>query len=313
LRPFSTGRTCRTWGSGADEGVCPTKQQSRNQYQLFAFLREAGRGRPAQTWRSTPLRISFKNLIVLDAAEFSPYNKAMAEFQEVYRNSYLRGILAGPFLVNVFCTLVAVAGLGLPTIFLLAIPVYLAQNWHQNIVILSQQTPAQAVWRVVLTGLAILAGLMLAFMIVYLPLERWRVFGRLVRSRAYLLSGLQLAMVEGPPVFSGRTPAYAGRRGTPLKTLHAGGHEFDLKSCGHLSKLLTIGERPLVDTRAREAADPGTQLGFKIRQPIRVWYVPSTNVIVNVEVPTVDLSHRIEMLVDRLRRFDEKHQKEYSH
>lgn len=238
-------------------------------------------------------------------------NVPSPEFEEVYSNSFLRGLLVVPFARAILLSFALVWWL-LPALFLLS-PVYFAFNWHETLISLSKRSPKEALAASGGAVVAVLLGVLFVGVILYLAFSYWRQFFLIARSRLYVANGSALSTVEGTPVFSGARKT--SRSYVDVNKLHISGREFDLNCCGRVKSLLKVRERSFVDVSVRESTDPGTDEGFKLRVPMRVWYVPSTGVMVRAELPAIgqaQWSRRIDVLEQRLARFEERHKNDYS-
>jgi hypothetical protein len=206
-----------------------------------------------------------------------------SEFQEVYFNKYLAGTLLAPLWRVLFYSFGIV--LYTPLFVALAIvaiaaPIAYLLGW-QNAPPKMTATPGSGDIKDWL-GLALMAlvGLIVVAFSVRALLKVWAVFFRIARSRFHLMAGLPLASVEGVPTFSGGMRSYRSGSKPPDK-LEIGAMKFDLNHCWRFRNLLKLGTENFLGA---EALPSGLASGFTLTAPLRVWYVPSTGVLVRVEL-----------------------------
>jgi hypothetical protein len=163
-------------------------------------------------------------------------------------------------------------------------------------------------------GLALIAlvGLLVVAVCVRLLVKVWATFFRIVRSHFYVTSGKPLASVEGAPTFSGGRRTGYRSSGKPPDKLEIEGMKFDLKHCWRTGQLLELRTKNFVGA---EASPAGLAYGFTMRVPLRVSYVPSTSVLVRVEMRQpgqTDLARKAEGLKRELAYWYERRKTELS-
>ena len=192
-------------------------------------------------------------------------------FREYYSNRYLTGSLAPAFfrtvLLSVSLVIYLPLFLALFVMFLIFPGMLLANAVNSDYAVIA---------------LAVLASAVAAVFLFRRLAKLWATFRHIVHARRYVLEGGALATVEGPPVFSGGIPRRGRSPQRPPNRLTVGGVTFDLDHCRNARDLLRLSQEP---TWGVEPSPQGIVEGFRLRVPLRVFYVPSHQVVARVGVP----------------------------
>lgn len=203
---------------------------------------------------------------------------------QVYSNSYLTGTLLGPFfraLVLSFGIVVYMPLFVTLAVLVFGVPLVLILGWNKPP---TDKVASLESWDFKeLLGLGLLALVALVVVAIYLRLlvKVWMTFFRIVHARSYVMAGQPLASVEGEPSFSGGRQSAGRTGGKAPDKLDVGPIKFDLDHCGRVEELLELRTKNFVDV---EASPAGLDFGFRLRVPVRAWYVPSSRVLVRVEM-----------------------------
>jgi len=237
-----------------------------------------------------------------------------SEFQEVYFNKYLVGTLLAPLLRALFYSLgilfytplfvaLAIVAVAVPLAFLL--------GWQKSPPNMAAPSGSGNIKDLFALALMALVGLIVVAFSVRALIRLWAIFFRIARSRFYLMAGQPLASIEGAPTFSGGMRSYRSGSKPPDK-LEVGVLKFDLNHCWRAKNLLKLGAENFLGA---EALPSGLASGFTLKAPLRVWYVPSTGVLVRAEMRSpsqTELVHKAETLKRELINWYERRATELS-
>lgn len=243
-------------------------------------------------------------------SEYVISHQPESEFQEIYFNKYLTGgiplalarALIHTFGVFFYFVVLSIVFLAIPLAFLLDwqnFPARIREQWEQG--------NFQNLFALGLVGFLGLAGLVIS---IQMLVKIWATFFRIVRSRAYFVTGRPLAYIEGLPTFSGGRRSGYRSGGKPPDKLEVGGRKFDLNHCRRVGELLKVARRNFLGA---EALPSGLAYGFTLKAPLRVWYVPPTGVLVRVEIRPpgqTELVRKAETLKRELGDWYERHMTE---
>lgn len=200
-------------------------------------------------------------------------------FEEYFFNGYMRGSLTRAFLracVHTFGTIFYFGVLSLLSAGLaIGLGLQLLSGGPAGS---TDPSPLGKVLILAFLGIAGFGGLALSFGVIR---GAWRVYGLVARTKRALDGGEALAYVEGLPRFWGGRQSMGRTGGKAPDKLDVCGRTFDLQCClrpPELSKLQTES------FTSPDALPRGTGSGFILDVPLRVWFVPSTGVLVRVDV-----------------------------
>ncbi|HKZ77035.1 MAG TPA: hypothetical protein VJ124_01840 [Pyrinomonadaceae bacterium] len=204
-----------------------------------------------------------------------------SEFQEVYFNKYMTGGIPLALARALLHTFGVFFYFGILSIVLLAIPLAFLLDWQNFPARIREQWERGNFQNLLALGLVALLGLLGMGISIQMLVKIWATFFRIVRSRAYFVTGRPLAYTGGLPTFSGGRRVMWRSGGKSPDKLEVAGRKFDLNHCWRVRELLQLGERNFLGS---EPLASGIAAGFWLKAPLRVWYVPLTGVLARVDI-----------------------------